>query len=245
VSFAIAQSRRFKYNTSMEWATDIFQFENRTERSGYVRRIWRAGSVDTSTFISVAVPTWQLVFFQVGDSAKMAVARGPETLATRVGIPQNAEFFGIQFELGTFLADYGVGKLVDNAEPLSIESDRSFWLNNTKFEIPTFENAEVFVDRLIRAGKLVRDPVVEQTLQRKHVDLTDRSIQRRFIASTGLTYGAVRQMERAERAASLLLDGTPILDVVDSEGYYDQAHLTRSLKRYLGTTPGRITKADR
>jgi AraC-like DNA-binding protein len=229
----------------MEWATEIFQFENRTEQSGYVRRIWRTGSVENSSFISVAVPTWQLVFFRVDDGAKMGVARGPETLATRVDIPQNAEFFGIQFELGTFLPDYSVGKLVDNAEPLSIESDNSFYLNNTKFEVPTFDNAEVFVDNLIRSGNLVRDPVVEQTLRREPVDLTDRSIQRRFITSTGLTYGAVRQMERAERSASLLLEGAAILDVVDSEGYYDQAHLTRSLKRYLGTTPGQIVNAHR
>lgn len=228
----------------MEWATEIFQFENRIERTGYVRRIWRATSVDLSSFISVAVPTWQIVFVQSANGAKSIVARGPETLATRVSIPKNAEFFGIQFELGTFLPDYAVGKLVDNAEMLTSESDRNFWLIDTKFEIPSFENAEVFVDHLIRSGALVRDRVVEQTLQRKPVALTDRSIQRRFINATGLTYGAVRQMERAERAAGLLLKGVPILDVVDCQGYSDQAHLTRSLKRFLGATPGRIGKTE-
>jgi AraC-like DNA-binding protein len=87
--------------------------------------------------------------------------------------------------------------------------------------------------------------VVEQTLQRRPVSLTERSIQRRFVRSTGLTYGAVRQMERAGQAASLLLNGVSILDVVDSQGFSDQAHLTRSLQRYLGTTPGRIVKANR
>lgn len=229
----------------MEWANQVFNFENRIERSGFVRRIWRTHSIERPSFISVAVPTWQIVFFQGAEGPKMAVARGPETLATRSDIPQHTEFFGIEFELGAFLPDYGIGKLVDHAENLSIESDRAFWLNNTKFELPTFENAEVFVDHLIRAGALVRDPVVEQTLLRKPVALTDRSIQRRFITSTGLTYSAVRQIERAERAAGLLLNGAEIFDVVDSEGYYDQAHLTRSLKRYLGTTPGRIVKGDR
>ncbi|SEC52390.1 Helix-turn-helix domain-containing protein [Rhizobiales bacterium GAS191] len=229
----------------MEWATDIFSIENRTERSGFVRRIWRARSVEIPSFISVAVPTWQIVFIQSANGSKSVVARGPETLATRVNIPKDAEFLGIQFELGAFLPDNTVGRLVDNAESLSADSDHSFWLNDTKFEIPTFENAEVLVDHLIRSGGLVRDTVVEQTLQRRPVSLSDRSIQRRFINSTGLTYGAVRQMERAEHAASLLRNGVSILDVVDGQGYSDQAHLTRSLKRYLGTAPGRIAKADR
>lgn len=229
----------------MEWATDIFQIENRTERSGLVRRIWRSWSVDLPSFISIAVPTWQIVFVQNANGSKNVVARGPETMATRVDIPKDAEFLGIQFELGAFLPDYALGRLVDHAESLSTDSDRSFWLNNTKFEIPTFENADVFVDRLRRSGALVRDLVVEQTLQRRPVSLTDRSIQRRFIRSTGLTYGAVRQMERAEHAASLLLNRVSILDVVDRQGYSDQAHLTRSLQKYLGATPGRIGKANR
>jgi Helix-turn-helix domain len=229
----------------MERATEIFQFENRIERPSFVRRIWRAKSVDLPAFISVAVPTWQIVFVESANGAKSVVARGPETLATSVPIPEDTEFFGIQFELGAFLPDYRVGRLVDNAELLTADSDHSFWLGNAKFEMPTFENAEVFVDQLISSDALVRDCVVEQTLLRKPVSLTDRSIQRRFIASTGLTYGAVRQMERAERAASLLQNGTSILDVVDDQGYSDQAHLTRSLKRYLGTTPGRIGKAER
>jgi hypothetical protein len=229
----------------MEWAADIFPMEERAERSGFVRRIWCTPSIDLPSFISVAVPTWQIVFVQGADGSCSVVARGPETLATRSGIPKDSQIFGIQFELGAFLPDYPIGRLVDNAEFLPVDSGRSFCLNGTKFEIPTFENAEVFVDRLVRSGGLVRDPVVEQTLQRKPTLLSDRSIQRRFIRSTGLTYAALRQMERAERAVSLLLNGTSILDVVDSQGYSDQSHLTRSLKRYLGTTPARISKGDR
>jgi Helix-turn-helix domain len=231
----------------MEWATHIFQFENRIERPSYLRRIWRTSSVDVepASFISVAVPTWQMVFVQQANGAKSVVVRGPETLASRVPVPENAQFFGIQFELGAFLPDYHVGKLVDDAQYQHTDSDRNFWLNNTKFEMPTFENADVFVDRLIASGALVRDTVVEQTLLRKPVSLTDRSIQRRFINSTGLTYGTVRQMERAERAANLLVNGNSIAEVVDSQAYSDQAHLTRSLKRFLGVTPGNIIKADR
>jgi hypothetical protein len=43
----------------MEWATDIFSIENREERSGFAKRVWRSASADLPSFISVAVPTWQ------------------------------------------------------------------------------------------------------------------------------------------------------------------------------------------
>ena len=35
-----------------------------------------------------------------------------------------------------------------------------------------------------------------------------------------------------------------ILDTVHQAGYYDQAHLTRSLTRYIGQTPGDVVKAQ-
>jgi AraC-like DNA-binding protein len=43
----------------------------------------------------------------------------------------------------------------------------------------------------------------------------------------------------------LLRQGVPILDVVDGEGFSDQAHLTRSLKRFLGKTPRAIARKPR
>jgi len=229
----------------MEWAADIFSIENREERSGFAKRVWRSTSVDIPSFISVAVPTWQLVFVQSADGTTHVVARGPETLASRSGIPKDAEIFGIQFDLGVFLSDYPVVGLVDRAESLATESHRRFWLNGTRYETPNFDNADMFVQHLVRSGGLVRDPVVDQILRGSPVSLSDRSVQRRFIRSTGLRYAALRQIKRAERAGSLLRSGISILDVVDDQGYSDQAHLTRSLKRFLGTTPGRIAKADR
>jgi len=62
----------------------------------------------------------------------------------------------------------------------------------------------------------------------------------RFLHATGLTYATVRQIERAKRTAALLSAGTSILDAVEIAGYSDQAHMTRSLQRFLCKTPGRL-----
>jgi methylphosphotriester-DNA--protein-cysteine methyltransferase len=55
-----------------------------------------------------------------------------------------------------------------------------------------------------------------------------------------LSRRAIEQLERAQFAASLLQRGVPILDTVHEAGFYDQPHLTRSLKRLLGQTPAEI-----
>jgi hypothetical protein len=42
-----------------------------------------------------------------------------------------------------------------------------------------------------------------------------------------------------------LTQGVSILDTVHEAGYFDQAHLTRSLRHFIGQTPARIIRATR
>jgi AraC-like DNA-binding protein len=130
-----------------------------------------------------------------------------------------------------------VETLVDVGRELGAVSRTKINLAGSNWEIPGFENATDFVALLARDGVLVRDPLVEQTLLRKPVAVTERSVQRRFLRATGLTYGAVRQIERT---VALLTAGTSILDAVEIAGYSDQAHMTRSLRRFFGKTPGKL-----
>ena len=72
-----------------------------------------------------------------------------------------------------------------------------------------------------------------------------RTIQRRFLRATGLTQSAARQIERARYATHLLQQGVSILDTVLEAGYFDQPHLTRSLKSLIGQTPTQIREKSR
>jgi methylphosphotriester-DNA--protein-cysteine methyltransferase len=47
-------------------------------------------------------------------------------------------------------------------------------------------------------------------------------------------------MKRAHHAQDLLEQGVSILDTVDEAGYFDQPHLTRSLKQFIGYTPAQL-----
>lgn len=68
------------------------------------------------------------------------------------------------------------------------------------------------------------------------------TVRRRFLRATGLRPGTVRQIERARKAELLLKQGQSILDTVYEAGYFDQPHLTRSLKHFLGQTPAQIAR---
>jgi AraC-like DNA-binding protein len=133
------------------------------------------------------------------------------------------------------------GSLRDHRDvTLPPATGHSFWLNGSALEYPNFENADTFVNRLARCGILTRDPIVEDTLLSRPGVLSLRSAQRHFLRSTGVTYATFRQIERARYAANLLREGVSILDVVSSAGYFDQAHLTRSLRHFIGDTPAKI-----
>lgn len=128
---------------------------------------------------------------------------------------------------------------------LPLASKNSFWLFGSPWQLPDYDNADTFVGWLVSEGLLVRDPVVDAALQGHLEDRSLSTIQRRFRHSTGLTQSAARQIERARYATSLLQQGVSILDTVEQAGYFDQPHLTRSLKYLIGQTPAQIREKSR
>jgi len=171
--------------------------------------------------------------------------RGPETKATMADLPAEGEWFGVLFKLGTFMPLMRSSDLRDrNDVTLPNATKRSFWLNGSAWEFPNFENMETFVNRLVRSGLVRTDRTVIGALRGELQQITTRTEQRRVLQITGLTRGAIHQIERARRATLLLKQGRPILDVVHETGYYDQAHLTRSLQRFIGQSPARIARGE-
>lgn len=228
--------------SDLQRATQLFDFETRPLDLPYIENVWRTRSEPAEAFISVAVSHWEMVVTRQRGRTYISV-RGPETKASIAPIPEHAEFLGIQFRLGTFMPHLPARQLVDGSLDLPAATGRSFWLHGSAWDLPGFDDAEVFVRRLIRQGLLVHDPLVEAALQGHTTDRSERSVQRRVVQATGLTQRTIRQIVRAQQAADLLDKGVGIAETVTLTGYADQAHLTRSLKRFMGQTPGQIVHA--
>src|SRR5579859_5828278 len=221
-----------------------FTFEERPSDSPYAETMWRTQSTSGGSFISLADSHWGIVVTRQMGKVFLTV-RGPETQAMPMPVPEEAEFFGIVFRLGTFMPQLPASNLVDGQINLPEATSKSFWLNGSAWQFPDYDNADTFIERLVREGLLVREPIVDAALQGQLNEISLRSVQRRFLRATGLTHSAIRQIERAQRALALLEQGVSILDTVDQAGYADQAHLTRSLRRLMGQTPAQILRVNR
>ncbi len=188
---------------------------------------------------SVAGVRWGLVFWEQGGQAFAGVT-GPGTRAGTAPVPEGARFTGIEFAVGTSLRAVPVSGLVDGGVVLPDTTRRTFRLDGGRWETPGADDAEALVERLVRDGVLVRDPVVGEVLRGARPDVSGRTVERRFRAATGLTRGAVRQIERARTAAELLAGGESAADVVGKLEYFDEPHLARALRAYVGRTAGQL-----
>jgi hypothetical protein len=214
-------------------------FQERPSDSPFVERIWSTRSEHAGSFTSISTVFWSMVIAKHRGRITISL-HGPETGATRKNFPPEAEWFGIAFKLGTFVPHILPGSLIDRLVVLPGTSGRSFSLCHSTWQVPNFENADTFVDRLVRAGILAHEPITNAVRQGHPQSLSLRAVQYRFIRSTGLSQRTIRQIERARYAAALLKRGVSILDTVYEAGYSDQPHLTRSLKHFIGRTPAEI-----
>jgi len=217
-------------------------FEERPSDSPFVERIWMTQSERASSFTSISTVFWSMVISKWRGHITISL-HGPETGATCKEFPTEGEWLGIAFKLGTFVPHISPSSLTDGNIVLPGISGRSFSLCHSAWQFPNYENADTFVDRLVREGVLIHDPLMEAVHQGQSSSLSLRTIQYRFLRSTGLSQRTIRQIERARYATSLLKQGVSIFDTVCEAGYSDQPHLTRSLKHFIGYTPAEIPTA--
>lgn len=214
--------------------------DDRSSDSPYVERIWRCHAERGGSFLSIAESRCELVVTRHRGMTSLTV-RGPETQATQRGdCPADGEWIGIRLKPGTWLTHLPARTLVNAAVTLPHATGTSFILDGAVWQFPAYDNAETFVGRLVRDNLLVREPVIEEALQGHVTDLSRRSVQRRFLQATGVTQSTARQIERARYATLLLQQGVSIPDTAMQAGYFDQPHLTRSLKYFIGQTPAQI-----
>jgi AraC-like DNA-binding protein len=219
--------------------------EERLSDAPFVERVWRSQGENAGPFISMAEIECGLAVTKYRGKITITL-RGPATTATPAFCPADAEFIGIQFKPGAFVPTIPPKTVMDRHDlNLPEAASTSFWLNGGAWQYPNYENADTFVSRLVHDGLLVYDPVVGAVLQGQPVEMSLRTVQRRFVQATGLTYNTVYQINRAQHATTLLKQGVSILDTVDQAGYFDQPHLTRSLKHFIGLTPAQITEQRR
>lgn len=185
---------------------------------------------------------WDIAFLKRGDEVQV-LRTG---LTTRTVVYEHApgdETLVISFKPSVFMPLMPGEAMRDEGVLLEKFGRRGFWIGTDVREIPNFENADVFVEHLVRQEIVENNAVVASVLEGQPKAMSERTMQRHFLKTTGLTYKAFTQIERAQKAGSLLRIGQPAADVAFALGYADQAHMINSLRHIMGQTPGQIAKA--
>src|SRR4051794_9371608 len=91
---------------------------DRPSDSPYVERVWRYHSEGRGSFLSIAECRSELVVSRHRGRVTVTV-RGPETRATRLSYPPDAEWLGIRLKPGAFLPSRPPRALVDGRVTLS------------------------------------------------------------------------------------------------------------------------------
>lgn len=220
----------------------LLEFDDRESDSPFVERVWRSRSWTGGPFLSMAEGNIELIVTRLPGFLAVTL-RGPVSRGSFIECPPNGEWLAIRFRLGTYLPGIPTAALIDHQDvPLPVTPNGRFWLSDMTWEIPGYDTAESLVARLARAGVIARSHATDAAAEGDVDWMSRRSVQRHFRRVTGMTFSSYQQIQRARLAASLLASGSSVLSATFEAGYFDQAHLTRSVKQLIGITPARLAR---
>jgi hypothetical protein len=209
------------------------RFIARIEQVDYRVAAWDAARPDG---------TWDLVFRE-GRDGLMVLQTGQTDRVVPLRGEAGERYFNIAFRPEVYMPRRPGAGMANQGHLHALAGPRHCVIDGQRLELPTFDNVEPFVMALARHGLIEVDRLVQRAGQAGWRCVDDRSLQRHCAHVTGLSPKKLQQIVRADAAAELLRHGLRPADVAAQLGYTDQAHLTHSLRRILGVTPGQLRGA--
>jgi AraC-like DNA-binding protein len=214
-----------------------FTYEEKQSASPYVDIVWHTEDQTDGVYIASADACWDMIFIKSNQGNSTVLLSGPSSKTTPVPYTAGNRNFGIRFIPGIIFTDIPVIQMVDVTQALAMPTADTFVLQGITWELPTYENIDEFIAKLVEQGLLRHDPVVRDVMEGKTVSMSARSVQRHFAMTVGLSPRQVRQIMSARKAVELLLQGMALANVAYELGYADLPHMVRMLKRFTGYTP--------
>ncbi|WP_233149407.1 AraC family transcriptional regulator [Herbaspirillum camelliae] len=167
-----------------------------------------------------------------------AVYVSPQACATLPEQPRVFEVSGLLRESVLRAAQWDVGPLQASQQHLiDVILDEIRESREDSFTLPMLRDP-----RLVRiANALIDDPADSRTLNQwaEWAHVTPRTLSRRFVVETGLTFTIWRQRARMFRALELLAAGAAVTHIALELGYDSASAFIALFRRTFGTTPGR------
>ena len=184
---------------------------------------------------------WDVVIFRNADTTTV-LRTGLTTAAVTHDYAAGDEILAIAFKPSSFMPLMPGEVMRDQGVVLDLIGKDRFRLGSDVLEIPTLDTVDGFVRKLVRNCIVEDNRVVASIVSGHPMAMSERTLQRHFLKTTGVTYKTFTQIERAQKALVLLQQGRPAADVAFALGYADQPHMIRSVKAIMGVTPGQAAR---
>ena len=209
--------------------------QSRFSTSPLIDRVWHTENRADGIYIATPDCAWDLLALQLQDGTHMMMLAGQQTKYLEVPYREGTSAVVISFTASAYLAGLKGDDLVDETILLPNNESGCFMLLDSAFEFPTFDTAEELVASMVRAGILKQDDIVASVLEGNPKAMSSRTMQRHFHEVTGISRKALQRIQRAQDAVRMLQAGTATAEVAAEVGYTDQAHLTKDLKKIMGS----------
>jgi AraC-like DNA-binding protein len=200
----------------------------------------------------IVPPHWAVwVPAGMAHSIRFATPSNLRTLYLRPGwggqVPEECGVIGVSPLLRELILRATRDGMLDGREPAEAALATLILDEFRQAGVPPFDLPQPVSPALVRAAVLIAagasEAAATATIARA-VGLGVRTLERRFLAETGLTPGRWRRQYALLGALELLAAGTPIKQVAAGAGYATPSAFTAAFRATFGTTPGRYF-ADR
>lgn len=198
----------------------------------------QSGDALLETIGVTGIQTTRRPYVYVGETVSILVRFTPEGAAC-LGIP-SAELARRSVPLDALVPRARVRTLEANLQATTSDASRVAVVERFLLELP-----------------FTRDPLVERAVAllasceddgriahvARMLDVSERQLERRFLARVGLSPKRFAALRRFERALELATTAPSLTRVALDAGYYDQSHFIRDFKRFAGASPSALLES--
>jgi AraC-like DNA-binding protein len=172
----------------------------------------------------------------VGSTASILVRFTPQG-ATCLGVPAS-ELTSRSVPLDALLPSARAREVQERLLGAATDVERVAVVERLLLELPFVQDR--LIERALAMLSEARDPDARVASVARALSLSERQLERRFLARVGITPNRFASLRRFERAVSLARDAPSLAAAALDAGYYDQAHFIRDARRFAGATPGQL-----
>lgn len=214
---------------------------------------------------SVVLPTTGAVL-GLQFSGRVWAGERSLSLAGVTGIQEGPRTYSYEGVTGSVLVRFTAQGAAALGAPVEELTNRSVSLDELLPRARVAEIVERLPEEVDDAGRVAlvegmllelsfaRDPVVSFAIERlsggersapvatiaREIGISERQLERRFLARVGLMPRRFARLARFERAVALAKVLPTLAAVAIQAGYYDESHLARDARRFGGMSPARL-----